>query len=463
MPNEEKHYRIIELKAENIKRLKAITIRPSGDVVQITGKNAEGKSSVLDAIWLALSGAEAGKKNPDVVRHGEDKASVKLDLGDYIVSRRFTKEGSYLDVFTKSGAKYPSPQAVLDKMISTIAFDPLQFTNLDSKKQVELLLQFSQISIDIPEQDRKIKNAYDERTVAGKELAKAKTLFESTPKPVSLTLAEVKPLTDLMNERKEIESQKTAAEKAVNDLFATGTSLKNSVTELQATIKKLEEHLDASRKELTEKETKLRETGAQYKSVKSVFDSNNFPERIDSIDSAIASGDKARFQNESIEKYLNAEKSFKSAQENSVTREKDINALRAQRENAIKEAKFPIGGLGIAEDGVTFGGIPFVQCSSAERLKVGIAMVIAQDPNIRVIRIQDGSLLDSESMAVIVQMAETYDLQFWIEKVDESGKLGVVIEDGEVSADNYNLTETLGEPVVEKKPKKVPKEPKVKP
>lgn len=457
MPNqEEKRYRIIELRAENIKRLKAVIIRPQGDVIQITGSNASGKTSVLDSIWLALSGAEAGKKNPDVIRQGEDKASVKLDLGDYIVSRRFTKEGSYLDVFTKSGAKYPSPQAVLDKMISTIAFDPLQFTNLESKKQVELLLQFSQISIDIPEHDRKIKSAYDERTIAGKELSKAKTLYESTPKPSSLVMVEVKPLTDLMTERKQIELEKNVAEKVVNDLFATGTSLKNSVTELQSTIKKLEEHLDASKKELTQKETELRQTGLKYKVEKATFDVGNYGGRIAAIDSGIESGDKLRTSNTAIEKYLQAEKTFKTSGENFNAKEKDIHLLRTKREKAIADAKFPIGGLGLSDEGVTFNNIPFVQCSSAERLKVGIAMVISQDPNIRVIRIQDGSLLDSESMAVIVQMAETYDLQFWVEKVDESGKLGVVIEDGEVSADNYETVKIaeVAPPVTEPKPVK---------
>ena len=49
---------IVELRAENVKRLSAVTIRPTGPVVEITGKNEAGKSSVLDSIWMALGGAE---------------------------------------------------------------------------------------------------------------------------------------------------------------------------------------------------------------------------------------------------------------------------------------------------------------------------------------------------------------------------------------------------------------------
>jgi recombinational DNA repair ATPase RecF len=40
-----------------VKRLRAVTIRPDGSLVQISGRNAQGKTSVLDAIEMALGGA----------------------------------------------------------------------------------------------------------------------------------------------------------------------------------------------------------------------------------------------------------------------------------------------------------------------------------------------------------------------------------------------------------------------
>ena len=39
-----------------MKRLKAVDITPDGTLQIITGRNAQGKTSVLDAIWLALGG-----------------------------------------------------------------------------------------------------------------------------------------------------------------------------------------------------------------------------------------------------------------------------------------------------------------------------------------------------------------------------------------------------------------------
>ena len=53
--------RIVRLTASNVKRLKAVDITPDGTLQIITGRNAQGKTSVLDAIWLALGGGAASK------------------------------------------------------------------------------------------------------------------------------------------------------------------------------------------------------------------------------------------------------------------------------------------------------------------------------------------------------------------------------------------------------------------
>jgi recombinational DNA repair ATPase RecF len=41
--------KITKLIAENVKKLSVVEITPDGNLVQITGKNGQGKSSVLDA------------------------------------------------------------------------------------------------------------------------------------------------------------------------------------------------------------------------------------------------------------------------------------------------------------------------------------------------------------------------------------------------------------------------------
>jgi len=110
----------------------------------------------------------------------------------------------------------------------------------------------------------------------------------------------------------------------------------------------------------------------------------------------------------------------------------EIETLDEQKSIAIGTAKMPIVGLAFDDQGVTYRSVPFKQCSAAEQLRVSLAMAMAMNPKIRVVRITDGSLLDSTNMALIEEMAAEHDFQVWIERVDESGSVGVVIEDGQV-------------------------------
>ena len=58
---------------------------------------------------------------------------------------------------------------------------------------------------------------------------------------------------------------------------------------------------------------------------------------------------------------------------------------------------------------------------------------MAQNPKLRVLRVRDGSLLDEDALALIAKMAGDQDWQVWIERVDSTGKVGFVLEDGAVT------------------------------
>lgn len=111
----------------------------------------------------------------------------------------------------------------------------------------------------------------------------------------------------------------------------------------------------------------------------------------------------------------------------------EIEAIDKRKADALSAAEFPVDGLGFDADGVTYQGVPFKQASSAEQLRVSLAMAIALNPQLRVIRIADGSLLDADNLALIEQMATEHDFQVWIEVVGDGNGAGVVIEDGEVT------------------------------
>ena len=134
--------KIIALEAENLKRLTAVRIAPDGNLVQITGKNGQGKTSVLDAIWWAMAGTSNVQTTP--IRKGEDQAIINLDLGDIKVRRKFIaqEDGGYttsITVENGEGARFLSPQNMLDALVGQLSFDPLAFSRMKPADKVQAL------------------------------------------------------------------------------------------------------------------------------------------------------------------------------------------------------------------------------------------------------------------------------------------------------------------------------------
>lgn len=70
---------------------------------------------------------------------------------------------------------------------------------------------------------------------------------------------------------------------------------------------------------------------------------------------------------------------------------------------------------------------------------------MAMIPELRVLLIRDGSLMDDDSMAVVAAMAEQRGFQVFIEKVcDDADACTVLIEDGMVIATKLGVKETVG-------------------
>lgn len=127
-----------------------------------------------------------------------------------------------------------------------------------------------------------------------------------------------------------------------------------------------------------------------------------------------------------------------------------INANRERRAAMIQAAEFPVQGLAISETGVTLHGIPFSQCSSAEQLRVSVAIGLAANPKLKVLLIRDGSLLDDESLALVARMAEEAKAQVWIERVEVDKTVSVIIEDGHVKGQEAIQEELEVQPEPEK-------------
>lgn len=395
--------RIIKLQAENIKRLKAIEITPEGDLVIISGKNGQGKSSVLDAMWYALGGAAAQKGVTKPIREGQLAASVTVDLGPIKVTRNWIDDKTTLRVETADGARYPSQQAVLDDLVGRLSFDPWAFANQSPKEQINTLLEVAPIGIDLDEVDQARRDTYEKRTEVNREARRIEgALSELSPydSNAGLDLVDVGALVAEFREAERLERDH-------NDLM-------RRIGEKEDLIANLKSQLDAAQLVLGH----LRETKTAP-----IPDVRFLEDRLDTADTVNKAVENNR-------RRMMLADELDDAKDTSESLTQAIDSYDRAKEKAIRDAKMPVRGLSFDDQGVIFNGIPFAQVNPAEQLKISVSIAMALNPKLRVIRIDDGSLLDSDNLKIIREMAHDNDFQIWLSVVD--GKDGIVIEDGMV-------------------------------
>ena len=422
--------KIIKLQAENIKRISAVEITPEGNLIIIAGKNAQGKSSTLDSILFALDYRQFAKNNKHAVRLGEQEGSAHIELGDLIVDRKATADGkSYLKVSTREGAQFPSPQSVLDALIGELSFDPLEFTRLSAKDQVTNLIKAGNIKIDLEDYSNQIKALYDQRTEVNREFKKLEALRSQAELPENYeTLPDKEiPATKLNDELKGAYRQIQDNNEKVKLL----DDLNNSKTRIEADIQQVKNQIEDLQHKLTAKTNELHDTGLRIEKGQKVV--SELPKvDIEEIESRIS---ELETINNNIRKktgyvFLENQAGDLKVEADQLTQQ--MEELNNEKAEALKNAKLPVAGLSFNDEGITFNGVAFAQCSSAEQLKVSLAIAMALNPKLRVIRIMDGSLLDKDNLKVIEEMAKDKDFQVWIERVETDDDVAVIIEDGMV-------------------------------
>jgi predicted ATP-dependent endonuclease of OLD family len=420
--------KIVSLEAENFKRLKAIEIKPTGSTVVITGKNAQGKSSILDSIFAAVGGAGAVPSKP--IRKGEQSAHIKLDLGEVIVTRKFTAAGSTLSVEQANGARFSKPQQMLDQLIGSIAFDPLEFTRMKPTDQFETLRKLVPLEVDIDALDGQSRSDYEARTGVNRDAkslrAQAAGIMVAPDLPAQPidTAALLTQMQEAGEANAEIERRKAKREQAARDVEVMANEARGHRARAIAFRKQAEE-ADAEASAIETKEMDLRGKIENAEALPAPID-------VTAIRATVEQADKtnARIADRNRRQEIEAKAAEKEAQSQKLT--DAIEARATAKADAIRAAKMPIEGLSFGEGEVLYSDLPLDQASQAERIRVSMAVAMALNPKLRVLTIKDGSLIDEEGLKIISEMVESNDFQLFIEKVSTDGSIGILIEDGSI-------------------------------
>lgn len=422
--------KIITLTAENIKRLTAVQISPDGNIVQITGANGQGKTSVLDAIWWALAGTSNVQDKP--IHDDAEEARIELDMGEIVVTRTFRlrEEGkitTQLSVRNADGAKFSSGQTILDGLLGALTFDPLSFKRMKPAEQYETLKRFVP-DIDFETMDAEQKKDYETRTEINRRAKEQRASAETIILPDD-TPTETVSVNDLMKELEDIQARNNERQAEINRRTAMQnilTSKADEIEDLNRAAQRLQEQIAEVNDKIEAVQKFIDDPVNNPTELPPVEDMESVAEIRAKISSADEINDKVRLYQKRREHEVEAD----NAEKQSAAITAIMEERRQKVNKAIEGADMPVDGLGLAEGAITFNGLPFDQAADSEQLRVSCAIAMQENQKLRVIRVRDGSLLDEQSLTMLAKMADEKDYQVWIERVDTSGDVGFVIEDG---------------------------------
>lgn len=377
------------------------------NLVKISGKNGAGKSTVIDGIFLAILGKTyigKGRSVENLISQGEKKTEIEVILegnGKKLkIERKITESGNTgLDIWSSDWSKLQ--QKDLNLLLSEFTIDPLKFTGMTTKEQIEIIRTIAWV--DTTEIEQKIDAKFEERKGANAILKEYSQTLQNLWTPEYVEKVDTSAL--------RMDLQNRIAHNAKQDEIA--RTIVQKQEEQKRNLAKIEE----LKREISALETANQSIDSQIVlSKRTLSDKQDITEVQNKITNAEAINAKAV----EFERYKDLKEKTTQAEVNANKLTDELENLRAEKAEMIKNAHLPIEWLEFSDaDWVMVNGIAFDQYSSAQQLVMACKIAKAINNELRVIYIKDWSLLDNDNLAELTNWASENDYQIFCERVGE--------------------------------------------
>lgn len=475
--------KISKLKIENLYGIEQLEL--DGKSVELTGSNGVGKSSVLDAIRLALTN---NSKRKYIVRNGEKEGIVfvKLDNGITIDRKKRVDKSDYKSIKDDNGNEISSPETFLKDIFTPLQLEPVEFLSMSEQEQNRILLnliefnkdkkefiqekfgeipnwvnydnsileilnqiqskegQYYQkreeinrnarnglaiiqdIAKDIPENYE--YNKWKNYTLSDKyeELNKDKSFNEKIDKSIAYK-------EDYANKIKQIE---TVENNTLLQIEADKTTEKNKIT---TEILGLKSRIELLQKDLENVDTKYEKVIAETKS-QTIAEKAKLDENI-KVANEWANKEKKNTEElenelkmaEAMKGHLNEYDRMKDMQEKVDALQKESQDLTDKIELArqlpgeiLKEAKLPVENLSV-ENGIPLvNGLPIVNLSEGEKLQLCVDVTLSNNNNLKLILIDGTEKLSEENRKKLYEICKEKGLTVIATRTTDNPELSII-------------------------------------
>ncbi len=406
------------LTVQNFKGCQYVQLSPEGSLVVIAGDNGAGKSSFIDA-FTELFDPKGTRLTPEPIRHGETEASASFedtDLGVRITRTWKKNDAGRLEVVALDGAKYSKPADVIAKLTGGVIFDPSVFLTMDDRRQRDALLQMVDLPFDLDAIERERQAEYERRTVANRDVTRLRGAVASAQPAEPDGPDEEVSAQDILDQIRAAQDAQYAHDAAERRYKETG----EAKARIEREIADLRERAHAAAEAHDRAWATLNATPAPTVPVDEL---RVELAAVEETNAAVrAKREWQKLQAELAEAVIDAELA-----------EAGLAKVEQRKRDGLASATFPVDGLSVSDTGITFQGVPFSQVNRAAQLRVAFAVATAGTPDLRLVIVKEGDLLDSSSLDWVRSIAEERGYTVLVERDrDESRQIGFTIVDGQV-------------------------------
>lgn len=454
-----------------------------GKSVELSGKNGTGKTSVIDAIRLALT----NKSERDyIVRNGETEGEILIetDNGLKIHRKPRTQQTDYKSV-KRNGAEVASPETFLKDIFTPLQLNPVEFMQMDKKHQNGLILDmieydwslqtikdwFGEIVPDIDYEQNILQvlndiqaekgHYFQSRQEINRDIRNKRAIVEEIGQEIpegyqaekweEASLNEI--YTKIERSRKEnetIEKAKRLIESRDNKVRKFEADKEISISALDREFNSRSNQIDKDIESLMSqiKALETEKNGLEEKKIDklSVIE-NEYKANIAKYDAEVeeykgyATKELKDFSGlqeeantvEEMKSHINEYKRMVNLQEDIENLQKDSELLTRKIEKArylpgeiLETATIPIEGLTVKDGIPLINGLPISNLSDGEKLDLCIDVAIQKPNGLQIILIDGVEKLSTELRTKLYQKCKSKGLQFIATRTTDDEDLTVV-------------------------------------
>lgn len=449
---------IKQLQLRNFQVIDDLDEKFDGNVYFITGDNELGKSTLLKAIGVLLTGDRDA-----VLQKGKDKGFARAIIGadgnEYKVELNYTAKNprGTLLITDPNGMKTERLE-MLQKIFGYVDFDAVEFSRWSEtaegrRKQLAVVKQLLPIDVRkrIDSIDVEVKQEKEKKTCVNLEIKNATALRDSIVLEKGDIQKYVKriELADLLAETEQNAQLAQRAEKARE-------AIKIRSRQIEEIPNRINDEKIARDERLAEIEKQIKALELQAIKVNSDYDANisvindekkEFTTRLETAKNWLAEYEKTVKDDEepadrlrkaeehnkkvaNVEEYKQKTNVLTEAKKRGEQIDNKVSELMEEREKLISASALPIPGLSFTDDGLELNGIPFIagKVSDSQIMEVAAQLIIASNPTVKVFRIARGESLGENRLHDLIAIAKKNGFQGFIEEV-KRGQNELIIEE----------------------------------